>query len=918
MTTKEPVKSKKLYQYKSFWLLVFFLVYLLLGFFYVPKVIEQQLKQQLSNQLNMQTEVQKVHFNPLTFNTELKQLSINDGNGENWFSAQQAAVNFDPSHLLWGQWQFSDLSLNTPKITLLTDETGHVLVPALPELTASSDEPVEIELAIEDINIQEGKINLQADNVKRDFALSVKSLHFNHEKFSLTDEDTLFDLQISTEHDEIIVLKGHYNHVQQLIQSQLELKNWQATTLNKILPDELAVNNQQGLIQANGSIDWPLAKKPVLLFSTVELQSINSSWQQTVNLNGFSGVLSDVKVDTEAETVDVAKFESNQGNWQIIWPFALENNADAVATNNNDDDNAETNEPQWQVNVAEVNINNWPVEWIDNNLAQTLPLTVNSLQISAVNNQNQPFQVNSEWTIAEQGQLSISSEQTLRPMSLESQIKVSGLALAPLSPWIESQSGLVFTAGQLNTEQNFTLADEQFALKGTLNLNGANIQNNQQQDIMSLGQLVIGATDVSSGSKTITIDQITLDQANGNVIIDSDKNINIQNLRSDEAEPESSEPSEWIIKVGEVNFKDSSTALIDQSIEPAVTTSISELNGQIKGLSSDSLSKADVDLSGKFNQFSPLKIQGQINPLSSEAYTDLKINIQDLDLLAFSPYSSNYLAFPINGGKLNIELEYNLNKNELRGKNNLLFKQFKLGNRTNSPDAVNLPLKLAVSLLTDLNGEMKIDLPVSGNLNDPEFSYGGLIGKAFFKLITTIVASPFKILGALIPNPDPNLSDINFLSGQAELLPTELNKLDQIAEIMQKKTDLNLQLNPRIDANYDASGLQAQLSLQKAPFDSLDLANPEVTSWLEVQLTPEELDTYRTEEAGIDYEKIWQAIVARQQVSEQDLQALTEQRNLSIKNYLIENAGISAERIFIEQSQSIENQQSLVKIGVSN
>ncbi len=502
---------------------------------------------------------------------------------------------------------------------------------------------------------------------------------------------------------------------------------------------------------------------------------------------------------------------------------------------------------------------------------------------------------------------------------ISSQMSIKALALSPLSPWIEAQSGLVVTAGQLNTTQHFQFIEDQFEINGTLDMAAANIQNTQQQDIMSLGQLTIGATEVSSQSKTITIDQITLDQANGNIIIDSDKNINIQNLKQDDIENTTNqdEPSEWVIKVGAVNFKDSSTALIDQSVEPAVTTRVSGLNGHIKGLSSETLSKADVDLSGKFNQFSPLKIQGQINPLSSDAFTDLTINIQDLDLLAFSPYSTHYLAFPVIGGKLNVELAYNLNKNELHGKNKLLFKQFKLGDRADAPDAVNLPLKLAVSLLTDLNGEMKIDLPVSGNLNDPEFSYGGLIGKAFFKLITTIVASPFKILGALIPNPDPDLSDINFISGQSELLPSEQNKLNQIAEIMAKKADLNLQLNPHIDANYDQAGLKLNALLQKAPFEQFDPTNPNVTAWLAVQLTPEELDSYRTEQ-GIDHQKIWQALLNRQQITDQQIKTLTEQRNLAIKNYLIETAGIPAARIFIEQAQSQDNNQSMIKIGVSN
>lgn len=902
--------NKKIYKYKSFWLLLVVIIYLLLGFFYVPKIINQQIKQQLNTQLNMQADVEKVNFNPLTFNTTIENLLIIDANDNQWFAAKQAEINFDPLNLLWGQWHFSDLNLTAPMITVMTDETGLVSIPALPAFTASNDEPIDIELAIEDINIQQGKINLQADNVKKDFALSVKSLKFDHEKFSLADEDTQFHLMITTENDEVIVLNGHYNHVQQFIQSDVELKNWQTTTLNQILPDELAVINHQGLIQANGSINWLMAQKPVLNFSKVKLESIHTSWQQTVELVDFHAVLNDVVVNTNTQDIQIKKIVSSQAAWQVNWPIAAQNQHITETSN-------QAEAPGWQINVVDINISEWPVELIDNELNQTLPLTINSLHLSGVNNGNQSIALDSNLNIAQQGEVTIHSEQKLQPLELSSDIKISDLALVNLSPWITAQSGLVLTEGLLNTEQNIKITADDFDLNGTLNLIGASIQNTKQQDILNLSQLDIGATEISSSQKTITIDQITLDQASGNLLIDSNNNINIQNL-NDETSDKQQEPSEWIIKVGEVKFKDSSTALIDQSVEPAVTTSISELNGHIKGLSSESLSKADVDISGKFNQFSPLKIQGKINPLSSEAYTDLKVNIQDLDLLAFSPYSSNYLAFPVDGGKLNIELEYNLNKNELNGKNNLLFKQLKLGNKTPSPDAVDLPLKLAVSLLSDMNGEMKINLPVSGNINDPEFSYGSLIGKAFFKLITTIVASPFKILGALIPNPDPNLSDINFLSGSTTLLESEQNKLNQIAEIMNKKTELNLQLNPQISHEFDSSGLKLNMLLQKAPFDTFDSNNPEVLTWLNAQLTPEELATYDNEEGIRDYPKIWQALIERQQVDEQQLQSLTSQRNLIIKNYLIETAGISAERIYTEQAQDVQKNQSLVKIGVSN
>ncbi len=886
------------------------LAYLLLGFFYVPKIIQQQLQKQLQTNLNMQAEMSKVSFNPLTFTTAINDLQLTDSNNQNWYQSKQTGINFDPTNLLWGEWKFSDLNLKQPQITLLTDAKGQVLIPALPDFPTSPEPQEYINFSIDKITLTQGKMNLQANNIKQDFSLGLKTIEISHDQFSLADIDTNFNIKITTEDDEVLTLNGSYNHPQQNIQSKLSLINWQAQTLNKVLPDKLMIKTQGGMIQANGQVNWELSQKPILNFSDVKIQDLNTQWQDHIQLDTFQANITDVEIDTQTQKINIETIDSSNANWQLNWPVTVESS--------NTDNSVDEADSTWQIDINHINIKKWPVTITDDDINSSLSLQVTQLDLQGVNNSNQQFSATSQIDLTQGGTLSFNSKQQLSPLDIQTELILDAIELTQFAPWIADESGLVFTQGKLNTKQNIKINDD-FMLTGDLSINDANIQNQSAQPIADWNQLNIAATSISSAEKTITIDQISLDNANSNIIIDPNKNINIQNLKSDSDDKDTEKTeNDWVIKVGAINIKDTSTALIDESITPTVKTSISELSGQIKGLSSETLSKADVDISGKFNQFSPLSIQGKINPLSSDAYTDLKVVIKDLDLLVFSPYAIQSVAFPINGGKLDVELEYSLNQHELRGKNNLLFKQFKLGSKTPSPDAVDLPLKLAVSLLTDLNGEMKINLPVSGNLNDPEFSYGGLVGKAFFKLITSIVASPFKILGALIPNPDPNLSDIQFTSGSAEILESEQTKLNQIAEIIAQKPDLNLQLNPQIDPAFDTAGLKETSLLEKAPFATFDTDNADVTTWLEVQITPEELATYHNAQDEVDYPLIWKALIDRQQISEEQINALVQQRNLNIKNYLIENANISAEKVFVEQSQIQNNNQSLIKIGVSN
>lgn len=905
--------QKKIYKYKRFWLLVLVLLYLIFGFFIAPKIIQEQIKTQVNTHLSMQANMTDVAFNPLTFTTAIDDLALTDRNNETWYQSAKTSINFDPFNLIIGQWKFSDLNLVQPKITLLTDGDGQVLIPALPEFSQNSTEEEPINLAIEQITLAQGQMNLQANNIKQNFSLGLKRIEIEHDQFNVADIDTHYKITITTENDELIVLDGSYNHPQQIIKSSINLNNWQAQTINKFLPDALMINNQAGMIQAMGSIDWQLSQKPLLNFSKIEIQDLKTQWQETVLVERLLATINQVSINTEDQVVSIEHIESPNADWQIYWPM------NGVTEGTEAEDEVETEASVWMVNIDSVHLENWPVNLIDNSIQAELPINIDQLTLNKVNNNNQPFTVNTMITVNNAGTVEINSEQQIAPLNLDATLNMTGLSLADLSPWITAISGLVFTQGTISSEQDISLSDQEFDLVGDLKIVSANIQNQSGQAIADWGQLNIAATSISSENKTVIIDQITLDQANGNIIIDANKNINIQNLKSNDSDvtDTDSTSSDWVIKIGAVNIKDTSTALIDESIQPSVKTSISELNGAIKGLSSESLSKADVDITGKFNQFSPLSIQGQINPLSSDAYTDLKVEIKDLDLLAFSAYSTQTVAFPINGGKLDVSLDYSLNQHELKGENNLLFKQFKLGNKTPSPEAVDLPLKLAVTLLTDMNGEMKIDLPVSGNINDPEFSYGGLVGKAIFKLITSIVASPFKILGALIPNPDPNLSDIQFTSGSAELSESEQNKLNQIAEIMAQKSSLSLQLNPHIDTDFDQKGLQLKLLLSKAPFEQFDVNNENVVDWLKVQLTPEELATHQAEDGTINHNSIWEALLNRQVVTENEHKELTAQRNLTIKNYLLETAGISAEKVFIEQAIKQPNNQSLVKIGVS-
>ena len=135
----------------------------------------------------------------------------------------------------------------------------------------------------------------------------------------------------------------------------------------------------------------------------------------------------------------------------------------------------------------------------------------------------------------------------------------------------------------------------------------------------------------------------------------------------------------------------------DFSLKPNFAMGVQGLNGTVRGLSSKSLARADVLLKGKVDKYAPVKIAGQINPLSKDAYTDLAVSFKNIELSAFTPYSDKFAGYAINKGKLSPDLNYKLSKNILVGENEIFMDQFTFGERIDSPDATILPVRLAVA-----------------------------------------------------------------------------------------------------------------------------------------------------------------------------------------------------------------------------
>ena len=184
-----------------------------------------------------------------------------------------------------------------------------------------------------------------------------------------------------------------------------------------------------------------------------------------------------------------------------------------------------------------------------------------------------------------------------------------------------------------------------------------------------------------------------------------------------------------LIKIDSVTLQGGTINFSDRHIQPNYSSNFLELGGKISGLSSEESKFADVDLRGKLDNYAPLEITGKINPLRDDLYVDLKIDFKNMDLSPVTPYSGRYLGYTIQKGALSMNLQYLIVKNKLESQNNVFLDQFTLGDRVESPHATKLPVRLAIALLKNRKGEIDLNIPVTGYINDPKFSVGRIIIK---------------------------------------------------------------------------------------------------------------------------------------------------------------------------------------------
>ncbi len=587
-------------------------------------------------------------------------------------------------------------------------------------------------------------------------------------------------------------------------------------------------------------------------------------------------------------------------------------------------------------------------------------MTINDLNLTVTGfttQKDQTAQVDLSARLDPDAALSVNGKFGVTPLTVDTTVNIEDVPLNLAQPYFPDPLKLAVTSGSFDLSGNARInSGPQAGLSAHFNGDTGIkeltlLESQAEEKFLKCQALDLNGLEVSWNPTRIRLKTLAINGLKQNLIVHENGRLNVNQIYTAEAaeseapeksaaedkkagvkksEPEQTEaPSApFPVSIGEIKLRDIGVSFADYSIKPNYSARVTFDEGSITGLSTEAFEGAKVSLKGAVNERAPIDISGRINPLLADLLLDITFKLQNLELSPVSAYSGKYIGKAIEKGKLNLDLEYSIENKKLEAENHVLLDQFNLGHRVESETAVNLPVGLAIALLKDRKGRIELDLPVSGRLDDPQFSLTGVIIQSLRSLFTKAATSPFALVSSIVSGGE-ELRYIEFEAGAAELDEASREKLDAISKLLYERPALNLELTGYVAPEDDRAALKAaalerkiraakwaetseQTETETIPFEEIELTAEEYLKYLRQVYKAEVLDAPDAPEdvkplddESLTAEEMAAEIRQRIEIEDARLRLLAENRVQAIKGYLLNDDRIAGKRLFTREAESL-------------
>ncbi|XCY73693.1 DUF748 domain-containing protein [Pseudomonas sp. CBR-F] len=938
-------------------------LYSLLGFLILPGIALRVANQQLANYATVPARVERIELNP--FSLELTVWGLNIGEpGKEQVAFERLYANLQIDSLWTRALHLADVQLDKPKTELLFDKSGQLNLAQLFKLPASEPTPTDpnakpFPLRIDNIKLAGGYVHFQDLRPSEPIEFLYDKLDFELKNLStLPDDNADMTLVAAGPEGGQIDWTGNFSLIPIASEGKLKVTDGKMKVWWPYVRDAVPLVLEDGILNFSTDYKLSLAKETELNLTNVALSvapfAIKApDGRPLARLQKLD--VSETTVDLAKQQVIVGKIRSNkletwaalEADGQLDWQklFASQPSkpatapaaepATAPATADSPKPAPAAPSKPWQVLLKDVQLRDYQVHLADRSAKPAVALEVGplNLDLQGFDSLNQsPFTLKLDTGVGKQGKLVATGQVNLSPVSAKLKVDTKDIDLrvaqSYISPFIrlELRSGMLGSNLDVNLKSTDPLA---FQVTGRAQVDQLHtLDTMKTRDFLKWQRLVLEGVNYQHGD-SLSIDKVNLLQPYARFMINDDRTTNIDDLLIPQpanspgksaAKPAASKEKPLGIHIGQIAINDGSANFADFSLTPNFATAIQQLNGQIGTIDSRQAKPASVDVKGKVDRYAPVTIKGSVNPFDPMAALDIATSFKRVELTTLTPYSGKFAGFRIRKGRLNLDLHYVITKGQLKAENKVVVEQLQLGEKVDSADAVDLPIRLAIALLKDSDGKISIELPVTGDLNNPQFSVMPIVWQTLRNLVVRAATAPFKFIGGLISGGGAqDLGNVSFAAGSSELSKDSQSALDSLAKALKERPALRLEIEGTAAASSDGPLLAAQRLEREYQYNYYKILQrrgdkvPAQASLLEVpekEKAPLLEGIYRTrlkQQPPAEWKdlsndertaKLRDGVIKFWSGSDVLLRQLGQDRASAIKDYLVDKAQLEDERVY--------------------
>ena len=992
MSNVRPQLILQRYRKPLIGLAVAIFVYAMLGFFLAPWLIDRTATNAVRDNLGVELTLQKVAVNPFVLSLQIDGLELDEPDGDPFVTVERIFINFQLSSLFRWALTFREFYIDSPRVRLARDGNGGF---NFGFLTQQRGEPAEPEpapdtgpprLFIQDFavtnSVVDWKDQVPPEPVDTQFGpINIAIAELN----TLPDRAGLQDVVITTESQGTLSWSGSLQLNPLRSEGRAAIKGSHFPLTSAYLKHEIGFDLDEGSVDVE--LDYRVDTRP-----DGELEASVSNFEMSISdllVRTFNEALGRSGEDSEVLTLPLVRLWGGEMRWPektvtasglsiddgVISLLRLadgtlnvlpvgEAEAEAETNESGEQPAADTGDP-WRVSLSQFSINRLALGLEDQTLEPAANVGWRSLDIDIRDISNEPsatFPTVVSLEALDGGSISVDGQLTVLPQpSFDFDLLVDALEFGMVDPYVKQLADVHLESGALNVKAELhSSAEEPLSVSGRFEVaNFLLTESDQDSRLGSWASLLADNLVYSAAGDTLEISEVRFTEAYGDVLIAEDGSINLGRVRKGDGAESETEPEEeeteteqasedpgTAVTIGRVVVVNAAADFADLSLPLPFNAKIAALNGEITTIATTSSEPSTVKMEGKVDEFGQVQISGTVTPLDPALNTDVRVAFENVDMPKFSAYSIPFAGQEIASGRLDLDLGYTLSEGALVGENRVVLRDFELGDKVEHPGAMSLPLGLAVALLKDPDGRIDLEVPVRGDVNDPEFKYGTVVRKALVNLLTKIVTSPFALLGKLVGAEADELEYLAFEPGRSDLSPPELEKAGKIAEALSLRPTLALQIGGVYSPDSDAAALKAD-KVDQAIEDRIAAAKDDKAQYAEQRLETVEqlltealggtdvkatLDEVRTEHTAVadDGKKQFDALAYTEALRKRliELQPIEEAELVSLGTARVENVrqailGTNAEldsRIVVDAPATVdvEDERIRMKLSVSS